>query len=127
MVELNGACSNPRFRDETLPRLRQISGKATSRRRKPVTKVLKPRTGLVQETVKHVLLSAGKPLRVKEIHKRCEEVLGTPVNYSTVKDCLREKRRAQPLFDRVAHGTYQAHIELISYEMVRQRRRHPGR
>jgi hypothetical protein len=44
---------------------------------------------------------------VAEIHAACESALGRPVVYSTVKGCLREKRRGAPLFFRVGHGVYE--------------------
>ena len=51
-------------------------------------------------------------MRVCEIHKAVEQELGRPVVYSTVKDCLREKRRKIPLFERVAHGQYRLRIDV---------------
>ena len=46
-------------------------------------------------------------MRVKDIHRACEDEFGHPVSWSTVKTCLSDHSRgAQPRFERVGHGLY---------------------
>jgi len=112
-MELTPALWDSDFRDDLLPKLHSVTEKIKKRKKlrsKLIRPILRNRTGVIQDTVKHVLLVAGKPVKVKEIHQRCEEILGKPVKYKTVVDCLREKRRVAPLFDRIGRGVYQIHI-----------------
>ncbi len=128
MVELTGALSNPPVKDELLPNLSQLREKLLSgkhQRRSSPRGPIKPRVGLISETIKHVLAVAGKPLTVKEVHDRCQELLGRPVSHSTVKGCLNERDRVHPLFDRVDYGVYQLHIDLEPYGRLARRRRYP--
>ena len=109
-MELNGALSNPADYRRGLDAMIETRRRLVSVGLAPTQlsgRTAKPRVGEVLETVKHVLREAGKPLRVSEIHAACERVLGRPVVYSTVKDCLREKRRMTPLFMKVRHGVYE--------------------
>jgi hypothetical protein len=46
-------------------------------------------------------------MRVKDIHRACEDEPGHPVYWSTVKTCLSDRSRGtQPRFERVGHGLY---------------------
>ena len=107
-MELNGTLSNREVQLETselacqkgllLQRFRGRSvAKAPPRRR----------AGLVKQTVISVLDNATGPMRVTEIRRACEERLGTPVNRSTVSDCLiKHTNGERRLFDRDARGSY---------------------
>ncbi len=46
-------------------------------------------------------------MRAKDIHRACEDELGRPVSWSTVKTCLSDHSRgAGQRFQRVGHGLY---------------------
>ena len=127
MVELNGALSNPSFKEETLPPLAELKERLLSgapKRRRRSTPV-KPRTGQIAETVRAVLLLAGKPMAVKDIHRAVEELLKQPVRYLTIKDIL-VRPRTYHKFEHVAHGLYQLKPETVPYGLVIRRRRHSG-
>lgn len=128
-MELNGALSNPPFKEEMLPKLLELkemrlSGKRPRRPKPRPTPTL--RQGQIQETVKHVLEVASKPMHLREIHELVEQELGRPVVYSTLKDCLREKRRRVVLFDRVSPGVYKIHIEVDPAWRWARRERQPS-
>jgi hypothetical protein len=56
--------------------------------------------GSVRDAIVQVLANADSDLRVREIHKGVEEILGGPVSSSSVKDYLRRGcRRKVPLFE----------------------------
>ena len=56
--------------------------------------------GTVRDAIVQVLGNADSDLRVREIQKGVEEVLGGPVSSSSVKDYLRKGcRRRVPLFE----------------------------
>ena len=63
--------------------------------------------GSVGQAIVQVLARADTELRVEDIHKSVEYLLGGPVSRSSVKNYLRRgcERRA-PLFERVSHGRY---------------------
>ena len=129
MVELNGALSNPVFKKETCPRLLELKETCLSRKRprRPKPRATpKPRLGQIQESVKHVLEVASKPMHLKEIQRAVEQELGRPVVYSSLRDCLREKRRRVVLFDRVSPGVYKIHVEVEPPGLLARRQRHPG-
>jgi hypothetical protein len=43
----------------------------------------------------------------KDVHRACEDELGHPVSWSTVKTCLSDHSRGKrPRFARVGHGLY---------------------
>ncbi len=107
-LELNGALSNPLATDKNaLIRLRELRAEPFVSDARSSSEPAVPRVGETLDTVKKVLLEAGKPLAVRAIHASCERVLGRPVVYSTVKDCLSDRRRRKPLFRRVRHGWYE--------------------
>ena len=65
------------------------------------------RAGAVQEAVIQVLANAGRPLQAREIHAAAEEMVGTPLSWNTVKDCLHKNaRRPYSAVERVGHGRY---------------------
>ena len=46
-------------------------------------------------------------MRAKDIHRACEDELGQPVSWSTVKTCLSDHSRGtRPRFARVGYGLY---------------------
>ncbi len=58
------------------------------------------RFGSVRDAIVQVLAGADSELRVREIQKGVEEILGGPVSTSSVKDYLRKGcRRRVPLFE----------------------------
>ncbi len=108
-MELDGALSNPFATDKNLLiRLGEMCAGALARDPRLPSRPIRPRVGQILETVKQVLGDASEPLPVHEIHASCERILGREVVYSTVKDCLGNKRRQDPVFKRVRHGWYEA-------------------
>jgi len=66
-----------------------------------------PRTSSVASTVYKVISDAATPMRAKDINHACEDEVGHPVSWSTVKTCLSDHSRGtRPRFQRVAHGLY---------------------
>jgi hypothetical protein len=56
-------------------------------------------------TITQVLQFANdQPMRVKDIHTACEELLGGPVSYRSLKACLAAKRGKA--VDRTSWGLY---------------------
>jgi hypothetical protein len=54
-----------------------------------------------------VISEAASPMRAKDIHRACEEELGRPVAWSTVKTCLSDHSSGtRPRFERVGYGLY---------------------
>jgi hypothetical protein len=77
---------------------RAVSGIAPDGRRK---------FGTVRDAIVQVLADADSELRVREIHKGVEEVLGGAVSPSSVKDYLRKGcRRKVPLFEYLGKRGY---------------------
>ena len=63
--------------------------------------------GTVRDAIIRVLAKADCDLRVREIQKGVEEVLGGPVSSSSVKDYLRKGcRRRPPLFEYLGQRGY---------------------
>jgi hypothetical protein len=63
--------------------------------------------GTVRDAIVEVLAQADSDLRVREIHKRVEELLGGHVSASSVKDYLRKGcRRRVPLFEYLGRRGY---------------------
>jgi hypothetical protein len=61
----------------------------------------------VQEAVIRVLAAADRPLRAREVHEAAEELVGRPVSWNTVKDCLhKHARRPGSPIERVSRGRY---------------------
>ena len=106
-MELTGALSNPLVKGESYPRLLELRQKLLlgqpKRRPKPAS-ALKLRTGLIQETVKHVLEAASKPMHYEEVQAAVEKALDRPISQQATRNCLRDKRNA--LFDQVSPGYY---------------------
>jgi len=120
MVEDNGALSNPQVTDELLQRylcsdeiwkLFSLKQKCLSRKRAPrrVPEKLPPRTSVpLLATITQVLeLANYEPMRVRDIHRACEELLKRPVSYRTLKTSLWSNSHSQkPRFRRVKLGWY---------------------
>jgi hypothetical protein len=49
---------------------------------------LPERAGAIKAAVVQVLGRAEAPLRLNEIHSRCEATMNCVVSYATVKDCV---------------------------------------
>jgi hypothetical protein len=63
------------------------------------------RAGAIKDAV--VQAVADTPVTLKQIHARCEVLLGRRVSYATVKDCVHKHGRGSgAIFQRVAHGVY---------------------
>lgn len=109
-MELNGALSNPKavlkFWD-----LHDLTFKVLNRKRAPrkfKTKSI-PRTGVpVLATITQVLfLANNQPMRVKDIHTGCQELLGHYVPYRAVKNALSHAaHRQKPRVVRWERGVY---------------------
>jgi hypothetical protein len=62
--------------------------------------------GSITVAVATVLGSAGE-MRVRDIHRAIEGLLGEPVSVSSVKNCLARKSVGQaPQFERIGRGRY---------------------
>jgi hypothetical protein len=107
MVELNGALSNPRLVLE-IQRNTELRAKLlTNRVSESDPAHVKIRAGGVSEAVVTVLTVAGKPLRAREVHLACEQLLGEPVRWGTVKNALLSSSAARRfVIQRVSYGTY---------------------
>ena len=69
---------------------------------------IRPRAGAVQAAVIRALAHADRPLRAREIQAAAQKLVGTPVSWNTVKDCLhKHARRPGSPIERVSHGRYQ--------------------
>jgi hypothetical protein len=61
----------------------------------------------VQAAVTAVLEASVEPMQAIAIHAAVEELLGEPVCWSSVKNCLSEGIRGRsPRFERVGRGRY---------------------
>lgn len=116
VVELNGAFSNP-FEKHKSPLWKLFYLKQTvlgrpKRRRRPVTSQELPRTRVpVTKTITQVLeLANHHPMRVRDIHAACEELLGTKVAYRSIKGCLSENSLSGGRFVRVERGKYRLRL-----------------
>ena len=57
--------------------------------------------------VTEALEASAEPMQAIAIHAAVERLLGEPVCWSSVKNCLSEGvRRKQSRFERLAHGRY---------------------
>jgi len=51
------------------------------------------RSGAVREAVIRVLARTGEPMRASEIHAVAENLVGEPLSWNTVRDCLHKNAR----------------------------------
>lgn len=108
-MELSGAFSNPQVRLET-PRLAALKDKLLTRhprRHEPAPNRRNlPRTTVpAAKTITRVLQQAEEPMSVQRIHVACEQLLGQPVVYGTVRDWLSDNAKTDKVA-RVKHGIY---------------------
>ena len=106
-MELTGALSNPCTPGSLAPLTSLHSRlRATSRavaapgpsRRKPQP---------VLKTIRRILEEADGSMHARDIHARAEELLGTRVSWSSMKDCLSTHSRGdRPKLRRVRRGWY---------------------
>ena len=62
---------------------------------------------MIRDTVVDTLTRAATPLRVRDVHSRVEQILGSEVSRSSVKNVLhRGSRGHTPLFERTTRGCY---------------------
>jgi hypothetical protein len=105
-MELRGALSNPVQTDKDL--LMRLSSSAVTLRLVSIPlhrRQLPSRAGGIKSAVIETIGEA--PLTLKEIHARCERLLGRCVCYATVKDCVHKHTRgSEPIFERIRHGAY---------------------
>jgi hypothetical protein len=80
-MELTGALWNPLERHKTLELRRSVDKYLAKKRASHPRQLSNNAPDRSQETVKHVLEVASKPMRVAEIHKAVEQELGRPVVY----------------------------------------------
>ena len=113
-MELNGALWNPLATDKHgLAKLVKLVARALQHPAPPEASMISPRIGEVKNAVIGVLELADRPMSLSEIRHGCEELLGRPVNASTVKDCAHKNARGEdPRFARVEHGRYVAKLFL---------------
>ena len=79
-----------------------------------MTPPVKARQGAVSDAVATVLALAGRPMRAREVHRSCEELLGRPVRWGTVKNALLSSSAAQRgVIQKVAYGMY-VHVDLAN-------------
>jgi hypothetical protein len=65
------------------------------------------RWGWVLAAVTEVLKAAGEPMRARKIHAAVEELVGEPVSWSSVRNCLASGRGGKtPQFERLGYGQY---------------------
>ena len=66
------------------------------------------RFGTVRDAIIHVLAEADSDLRVKDIHAGVEQLLGSSVSRSSIKNYMRKGcvSRHTPLFENPARGRY---------------------
>lgn len=106
-MELNGALSNPQVPLELGTLLEQKTELLLRRKHALHRPRIAPRTASVASTVYKIVSEAPTPMRAKDIHRACENELGRPVSWSTVKTCLSDHSRGvRPRFERVGHGLY---------------------
>ena len=106
-MELNGALSNPRVLLELGTLLERKAGLLLRRRHALHHARSAPRAASVASTVYKILSEATTPIRAKDIHRACEEELGRPVSWSSVKTCLSDRSRGKGRrFARVGRGLY---------------------
>jgi hypothetical protein len=68
-----------------------------------------PRAGVAKKAVFQALANAERPLQAREIHAAAEEMVGMPLSWNTVKDCLhKHARRPGSPVQRVGHGRYRS-------------------
>ena len=68
---------------------------------------IRVRAGAIQQAVIQALAQADRPLRAREVHAAAEKLVGQPLSWNTVKDCLHKRaRRSGTLVERVGHGRY---------------------
>lgn len=70
------------------------------------------RWGWVLGAVTEVLEAAGEPMRTRMIHAAVEELVGEPVSWSSVKNCLvSDVGGKAPRFERVGRGRYRLALD----------------
>jgi len=110
MVELNGACSNPFVKGKSpLFELFLLKRRLLERKRRPRKPAsVAPRTSVpVIKTITQILeLANYQAMSVKDIHEACQELLGRPVSYRSVKASLSEGSHHTGRFVRESWGMY---------------------
>jgi hypothetical protein len=109
-VEIFGVPSNP----ETQERLEKLSAmlakiEAGGAAPRPSKFAGKRRAGLLTRIIEQVLAEAEGPMRMYEIHRAAEGLIGQPVPRSTVKNCLANNCAGEEArFVRLERGRYRA-------------------
>jgi hypothetical protein len=67
--------------------------------------------GTVRDAIVQVLANADSDLRVKQIQRGVEEILGGPVSHSSVKDYLRKGGRHQGAAGPASHRVRLLHVQ----------------
>jgi hypothetical protein len=93
-------------RAEAVRGLGRVRTVGSSRALAPVAKPAY-RRGWVVAAIIEVLEAAGEPMRTRKIHAAVEELVGEPVSWSSVKNCLASDVGGKsPRFERVGRGRY---------------------
>jgi hypothetical protein len=87
-MELSGALSSPQVPLELGALIERKADLLLKRRRALHHSRIAPRRASVASIVYKVISEAANPMRAKDIHRACEDELGRPVSWSTVKTCL---------------------------------------
>lgn len=86
-----------------LPKLERLAAEGGPT---PAPQPLRKREEPILATVTETLAEASLPMRAVDIHAAVQAARGTPVSWSTVKDCLASNARPGGRFVRVARGRY---------------------
>jgi hypothetical protein len=100
---------DPAGRERREKAVRGLRGERTADPSRALTPVAKPayRWGWVLAAVTEVLKAAGEPMRARMIHAAVEKLVGEPVSWSSVKNCLASRVGGRsPRFERVGRGRY---------------------
>ena len=107
-MELNWALLNRKVQEDLrrsadlAGRFGQLPGAETAQR-----PTLARRSGLIRNAVLQVLAASEHPLRAREIHAAAQELVGEPLSWNTVKDCLHKSaRRSDVPIECVSRGRY---------------------
>jgi hypothetical protein len=79
----------------------------TRKRRIHKKKAIPRRAGDIKAAVIRTLELSADPVPIAQIHSACEEFLGRPIKYDTIKDCVhKHSRGSAAMFTRTSHGRY---------------------
>lgn len=105
---LSGACLNRKSLPDfaTLNEIRQDLLAEGEVRKAVSTSLSRQRVPLVQQTVEKIVLDANRPVRLADIKPLAEEILGQPLQRTTMKSALAVLAQNESLVIRVSRGLY---------------------